>query len=126
MALPNARRVDVCALLPDGAFAVLEVKSCARDYLADTKWPEYREFCDQFFFVVDLDFPRDLLPADAGLIVAEDAGSAVLVCNAPVHPLPGARRRALLLRYARVAGGRLAALLDPAGAAELQVALSSE
>src|SRR5690348_8455997 len=69
MPLPNARRADILALAPDGCFTVIEVKSGARDFLADGKWPDYREFCDQLFFAVDLDFPQDLLPGDTGLLV---------------------------------------------------------
>lgn len=126
MPLPNGRRADILALLPDGGFAVLEVKSCARDYLADGKWPEYRAYCDQFYFVVDCDFPQALLPEEAGLIVTDGGSEAALLREAPAHPLAPARRRALLHRYARVAAGRLAALADPAGAAELRAALSAE
>ncbi len=125
MPLPNGRRADVMALLPDGGFAIFEVKSGARDFLADRKWPEYRDFCDRFHFAVDLDFPQALLPEDVGLLVADDA-EAALLRQAPAHPLAGARRRALLLRFARVAAGRLAALADPAGAAALRAALRLE
>jgi hypothetical protein len=126
MPLPNGRRADILALLPDGGFAVLEVKSCARDFLSDGKWPEYREYCDQFYFAVDCEFPQHLLPGDAGLVVTEGATDATLLREAPAHALAPARRRALLLRYARCAAGRLAALADPAGAAALRAALSVE
>jgi len=125
MPLPNGRRADVLALLPDGGFAVLEVKSCARDFLSDGKWQDYREYCDRLFFAVDLDFPQELLPEDAGLVVA-DGAAAELVRDAPAHPLAPARRRALLHRYAMVAAGRLAALSDPAGLAEIRAALRVE
>jgi hypothetical protein len=126
MPLPNGRRADILALLPDGGFAVIEVKSCARDFLSDAKWPEYREYCDRFYFAVDLDFPQDLLPGDVGLVVTDDTAPAALVREAPVHTLAGSRRRALLHRYARVAAGRLAALSDPEGHAELRAALKLE
>jgi hypothetical protein len=122
MPLPNGRRADVLALLPDGGFAVVEVKSCARDFLTDSKWPEYRDFCDQLYFAVDLDFPQDLLPEAVGLLVA-DGPEAVPLRAAPSHRLAPARRRALLHRHAMVAAGRLAALQDPAGMAELRAAL---
>lgn len=90
MPLPNGRRADILALLPDGRFAVLEVKSCARDFLADGKWPEYRAYCDRLYFAVDLDFPQELLPADAGLVVAPDGTEpAELLREAPEHPLAG-------------------------------------
>ena len=125
MPLPNGRRADILALLPDGGFAVVEVKSCARDFLSDGKWPDYREFCDRFYFAVDLDFPQELLPEEAGLLVAEGR-EAALLREAPAHPLAPARRRALLHRYAVVAAGRLAALSDPAGHAELRAALRVE
>jgi hypothetical protein len=123
--LPNGRRADILALRPDGHFAILEVKSGARDFLTDGKWPEYREFCDALYFAVDLDFPQDLLPADVGLVVAE-GHEAALLREAPVHPLAPARRRALMHRYAMLAAGRLAALQDPSGAAELRAALRVE
>lgn len=125
MPLPDGRRADILALLPAGDFAVIEVKSCARDYLSDAKWPDYRAWCDRLYFAVDLDFPQDLLPGDAGLIVAEDRDAALLR-EAPEHRLAPARRRALLHRYAMLAAGRLAALADPAGAAELRAALRVE
>lgn len=123
--LPNGRRADLLALLPDGGFAILEVKSCARDFLSDSKWREYRAFCDHLFFAVDLDFPQHLLPAETGLVVTDGAESALLR-DAPRHPLAPARRRALLLRYAMLAGGRLAALADPPGYNGLRSALRPE
>ncbi|MCK8784004.1 MmcB family DNA repair protein [Roseomonas sp. NAR14] len=123
--LPNGRRADILALLPDGGFAAIEVKSCARDFLSDGKWPEYRDYADRLYFAVDLDFPQHLLPEDAGLIVA-DGPEAALLREAPAHPLAPARRRALLHRYAVLAASRLAALADPAGSAELRAALRVE
>jgi hypothetical protein len=123
--LPDGRRADILALLPSGDFAILEVKSCARDYLADAKWQDYRAWCDRLYFAVDLDFPQALLPDDAGLLVAEDRDAALLR-EAPEHRLAPARRRALLHRIAVLAAGRLAALSDPAGAAELRAALRVE
>ena len=123
--LPDGRRADILALQPTGDFVILEVKSCARDYLSDAKWPDYRAWCDRLYFAVDLDFPQDLLPEDAGLVVAEDS-EAALLREAPEHRLAPARRRSLLHRYAMLAGGRLAALSDPAGAAEMRAALRVE
>jgi hypothetical protein len=125
MPLPNGRRADILALLPDGGFAVIEVKSCARDFLSDRKWPEYRAFCDRLYFAVDLDFPQELIPEEVGLLVA-DGADAALLRDAPDHRLAGARRKALLHRYAVTAAGRLAAMQDPAGFAELRAALRVE
>jgi hypothetical protein len=125
MPLPNGRRADILALRPDGGFAVVEVKSCARDFLSDGKWPDYRDYCDRLYFAVDLDFPQELIPEEVGLLVA-DGPDAHLLREAPEHALASARRRALLHRYAVTAAGRLAALQDPAGLAELRAALRVE
>ena len=123
--LPNGRRADILALRPDGCFACIEVKSGPRDFLTDLKWPDYRAYADALFFAVDADFPRDLLPADTGLIVAAGL-EADLLRDAPAHPVAPARRRALLHRFATLAAERLAALEDPAGLADLRTALRVE
>ena len=125
MPLPNGRRADLLALLPDGGFAIIEVKSCARDFLSDMKWPDYRDYADRLYFAVDLDFPQELLPEDAGLLVSDGLEMAELRA-APAHPLAPARRRALLHRFAMLAADRLSALTDPAGRAERRAALRVE
>lgn len=125
VALPNGRRADILALRPDGCFACIEVKSGPRDFLTDLKWPDYRAFADELFFAVDVDFPQELLPAETGLIVAAGL-EADLVREAPAHPMPSPRRRALLHRFAWLAAGRLAASEDPAGTADLRNALRIE
>ena len=70
-------------------------------------------------------FPQELLPAETGLIVAAGL-EAELLREAPAHPLPAARRQALLHRFALLAAGRLAALEDPGGVADLRAALRVE
>ncbi len=123
--LPNGRRADILALRPDGGFTCIEVKSGPRDFLTDSKWPDYRQFCDALYFAVDDAFPVGLLPQEIGLIVAGE-GFADIVREAPMHPLPPARRRSLLQRFAWIAALRLAATEDPAGAADLRAALRAE
>jgi hypothetical protein len=125
VALPNGRRADILALRPDGCFACIEVKSGPRDFLTDMKWQDYRAFADELFFAVDVDFPQDLLPAEAGLIVAAGL-EAELLREAPAHPLPVARRRALLHRFASLAAGRLAMFEDPVGVTDMRAALRVE
>jgi hypothetical protein len=120
--LPDGRRADVLALRPDGGCVILEVKSCARDFLSDAKWQDYAAWADAFFFAVDADFPQVLLPPEVGVLLTEDREAAVLR-DGPCAPLPPARRRALTLRVARLAAQRLAFQLDPAGAVELRAAL---
>lgn len=102
----------------------IEIKSDRRDFEADRKWHHYRDFADALYFAVDGDFPQALLPGDAGLIVTEDVAEVVRV--APEHRLAPARRRAMLMRFALLAGQRLAALEDPAGAREVLAGLRCE
>ncbi len=125
MPLPNGRRADIFALRPDGGFACIEIKSGPRDFLTDSKWPDYRDFSDALYFAVDDAFPLGMLPEDAGLIVAGD-GTAEIIREAPANALTAARRRTLLQRFAWMAALRLAALEDPAGAADLRAALRAE
>ena len=102
--LPNGRRADLMALGPKGQIFIVEVKSSVEDFRTDQKWWEYRPYCDAFAFAVAPEFPRDILPEEPGLIVADGFGGAVLR-EAPVAPLAGARRKALTIAF-----GRLAAL----------------
>lgn len=123
--LANGRRADILALRPGGEFVCIEVKSGLRDFLSDTKWIEYQPFCDQFFFAVDSDFPRDILPVETGLIVC--AGMEADMIREPLSVrLAAPRRKALLERFAWLAAGRLAALEDPAGVAELAMGLNQD
>ncbi|MEO8927612.1 MAG: DNA repair putative endonuclease MmcB, partial [Caulobacteraceae bacterium] len=104
VALPNGRRADIMALGPRGQIAVVEVKSGPEDFRADRKWGEYLPYCDAFFFAVAPEFPRQILPEEPGLIVADAFDGAVLR-EAPRIPLTGPRRKALTVAF-----GRLAAL----------------
>lgn len=104
--LPNGRRADVMALGPRGEIAIVEVKSGAEDYRVDRKWPEYLDYCDDFYFAVAPEFPREILADGPGLIVADGFGGAVLK-ESPRAPLAGARRKALTLAFARLAAGRV-------------------
>lgn len=110
--LASGRRADLIALGGNGEFWIVEVKSCIADFRADRKWQEYRLYCDRLLFAVAPDFPVTILPADAGLIVADGYGGT-LVREAPAHPLAAGRRKALFLRFGRAAAARLAAKNDP-------------
>jgi hypothetical protein len=110
--LANGRRADLVALSPDGSLLIVEVKSSVTDFRADRKWPEYREYCDRLSFAVAADFPQHLIPEECGLIVADPFGAAILRAGVESRLVP-ARRRALTLRLARLAAGRLTRLLDP-------------
>jgi hypothetical protein len=115
--LASGRRADVIALAGDGTLTIVEIKSSVADFRADRKWPDYRDFCDRFFFAVPDTLPREILPEDTGLIVADAFGAAILR-EAPPHPLAGARRKAVTLRFAHAAAGILHALDDPGAVAD--------
>ena len=100
-----------------GALTIVEIKVAKSDLLGDGKWTDYLDYCDRFFWAV----PPELAPicegerflsGAAGLIVA-DRYDAVLVRDALHRPLPPARRKAELLRFARRAARRLSAQIDP-------------
>ncbi|TCT05954.1 MmcB family DNA repair protein [Aquabacter spiritensis] len=110
--LVSGRRADIAALDAKGEIAIVEIKSCIADFRADRKWPDYRLHCDRLFFAVAPDFPLEILPDAVGILVG-DAFGAELVRPAPLHPLPAATRKALLIRLARAGAGRLARLYDP-------------
>jgi hypothetical protein len=112
VSLANGRRADVLAVGRDGETWIIEIKSSIADFRTDQKWHEYREYCDALLFAVAPDFPSEILPTDAGLILA-DAYAGELVRAAPRHPLTPARRKALMLSFARTAATRLLARIDP-------------
>jgi hypothetical protein len=114
LTLASGRRADIVGLGPDGCIWIIEIKSSVADFRADAKWPAYRDYCDRLLFAVAPDFPTEILPAETGLILADGYG-ADLAREAPEHKLAGARRRAVMLRFAHVAAGRLHALVDPSG-----------
>lgn len=110
--LANGRRADVIALCGAGKLTIVEIKSSVADFRADRKWPDYRDYCDRFYFAIPESVPESLIPEDCGLIVADAFGAAIL--RAPLdHPLSGPRRKAVTLRFAHLAAGLLHALADP-------------
>jgi hypothetical protein len=111
--LASGRRADILALDDNGRFAIVEIKSSAADFQSDGKWPEYLEWCDAFAFAVPLEFPDRLIPETAGLIVADAFDGVVRRPFQICAPLAPARRRALTLRFARLAASRLQRFEDP-------------
>lgn len=111
--LSTGRRADVVGLSAKGEVWIAEIKSCLVDFRTDAKWPDYRDDCDRLFFAVAPDFPREVLPAETGLLLADRFG-AEIARAAPEHRLPTRRRKALTLRFARAAALRLQLSQDPA------------
>ena len=109
--LANGRRLDIAALGPDGTLLGVEIKVALADLRGDTKWPEYLEYCEHFYFAIPPDFPEEHVPGSTGLIVADRYGGAIVrpATPAAVH---ASRRKAVTLRFAKVAADRLASVLD--------------
>lgn len=105
-------RVDVAALGPKGEIWVVECKSSRADFMTDTKWQGYLDWCDRYFWAVDVNFPLELLPEDSGLIIADGY-------DAEIHRMPeaanlaAARRKKLTQKFARNAADRLRGYVDP-------------
>ncbi len=110
--LKNGRRLDILAIGPKSELVAVEVKSSRQDFLSDCKWQDYLEFCDRFYFAVTNGFPLDILPEEEGLIIADRFG-AEIARPSNVRTVPAARRRAMLLKVARLAALRICTVLDP-------------
>jgi hypothetical protein len=116
--LPNGRRADMVAIDPKGRLIIVEIKVSRADLLGDSKWCDYLDYCDFFYWAVPAGFglapfEGDTLGPDcAGLIVA-DRYDAEVIRPAPHRPLAAPRRKAETLRFARRAARRLAGDLDP-------------
>jgi hypothetical protein len=112
LSLANGRRADVVGLSPGGDIWIVEIKSCLLDFQTDGKWTEYRSHCDRLYFAVSPDFPCHVIPNDAGLMLADRYG-AHLVRGPVEERLSAARRKAMMLTFARAAALRLQLHLDP-------------
>src|ERR1700722_4554958 len=100
LALTDGRRADIAAV-----------------NRADRKWRDYAACCDRLYFAISERTPVDLMPLEAGLIVADPYG-AEIVREAELRRMAPASRRALLLRFALAAADRLHRLADPAATVE--------
>ena len=109
--LPNGRRLDVAAIGPGGEMLGVEIKVALADLKGDSKWPEYLDYCDLFYFAIPPDFPDEHVPQQTGLIVADRYGGSI-VKEAEVQSLHASRRKAVTVSFANVAASRLSAILD--------------
>lgn len=105
--LASGHRADVMALDDTGRVLIAEVKSSVPDFRADRKWRAYLDHCDLFAFAVGPEFPVAILPAEAGLYVCDAYGAHPLRPAAALQAsLAPARRRGILIRFARLAADR--------------------
>ena len=105
-------RVDVIVLAPSDEIWIVECKSSKIDFKSDKKWQNYLEWCDRYFWAVDSDFPKDILPFDTGLIIA-DSYDAKILREAPLNKLSVNRRKKIVRSIASTACNRLSSYTDP-------------
>ena len=110
--LRSGRRADVLAVGPKGEIWIVEIKSSLIDFQIDRKWPEYRDYSDKFFFAKPPELDGAIFPDSEGLIVADGHDGAILR-DSPLTPLAPARRKALMLKLARLGADRIHILMDP-------------
>ena len=89
----------------------VEIKVALADLRGDSKWPEYLDYCDLFYFAIPPDFPARACAArnrpDRGrpLWRRHRQGSEA-------QSLHASRRKAVTISFARVAAERLSRHLD--------------
>ena len=116
--LDGGRRADLMAVDARGRLVIVEIKVSRADLLGDAKWQDYLAHCDRFYWAVPAGFDASpvegpaFLPDRTGLIVA-DRYDAAIVREAAEQPLAAAARRRCTLAFARRAGRRLIAQVDP-------------
>jgi len=118
MPLRCGRRADLMGIDTRGHVIIVEIKVSRADLLGDSKWPDYLEYCDRFYWGLPptldrapLDSPS-FLPERCGVIVA-DGYDAEILRPAPLHQLAAARRKVETERLARASLRRLVTLHDP-------------
>lgn len=118
MSLRNGRRADLMGIDAKGRIVIVEIKVSRADLLGDSKWPDYLDFCDRFYWGLPPELDRsplegaNFMPDCCGVIVA-DGYDGEIVRPAPSHPLAAARRKVEVERLARVAIRRQVVAYDP-------------
>ena len=119
--LEGGRRADLMAIDSRGRIVIVEIKVARGDLLADSKWPDYLNHCDRFYWAAPAGFDLGPLytpsfqPDRTGIIVA-DRYNAAIVREAHSEPLAGQARKRCTLAFARRAARRLTLAMDPEAA----------
>ncbi|WP_024349448.1 MmcB family DNA repair protein [Aurantimonas coralicida] len=106
MALASGRRADLVCLSEKGEITIIEIKTSIEDFRVDRKWPDYLQHCDRLFFATHPGVPAHIFPESCGLIVSDGYGAEILR-EAPEDRIAPATRKAMTLRFARLAADRL-------------------
>ena len=104
--LKTGRRADLMALGKKGEVIIFEIKSSVADFKSDSKWHEYKDYCDQFYFATHPQVPIEIFPESEGLVLADVHGCEI-IRDASEAKLPPARRKAVTLGFARTAALRI-------------------
>lgn len=118
MPLRSNRRADLMGIDPKGQIVIVEIKVSRADLLGDSKWTDYLDHCDRFYWGLAAHLDRAcmeteaFLPGRCGLIVA-DSYDAEIIRPAPTVPLNAARRKAEVERLARASLRRQVVGADP-------------
>ena len=116
--LKNGRRADLMGIDAKGLIVIVEIKVARADLLGDSKWTDYLDFCDRFYWGLPPGLDRAVLEGEAyrpetcGVIVA-DGYDAEILRPAALDPLAAARRKTQVEQLARIAMRRHMALIDP-------------
>ncbi len=105
LTLSSGRRADLIALNRKGEIIIFEIKSSIADFQTDSKWHEYKDYCDKFYFATHPGVPIEIFPDKEGFIFADEYGCEILR-EAQLQKLNAATRKALTLRFARSAALR--------------------
>ena len=120
MPLRSGRRADLMGIDSKGRIVIVEIKVSRADLLGDSKWPDYLDFCDSFYWGLPPGLDRacleeeDFLPDMCGIIVA-DCYDGEILRPAPLRTLAAARRKVEVERLARASLRRLAGAGDSLG-----------
>ena len=118
MPLRSGRRADLMGIDGKGHVIIVEIKVSRADLLGDSKWPDYLNHCDRFFWGLAPGLDRACMESEpfrpdcCGLIVG-DGYDAEIIRPAPLLPLAVARRKTEVERLARAALRRHVVGLDP-------------
>ena len=67
--LSDSLRVDIFNLSISDKVVIIELKSCRQDFESDSKWKNYMDYCDRFFFMCPTGVIKEgELPEKVGLI----------------------------------------------------------
>lgn len=118
MPLRSNRRADLMGIDPKGQIVIVEIKVSRADLLGDSKWTDYLDHCDRFYWGLAAHLDRSCMdnevfrPERCGLIVA-DGYDAEILRPALTVPLNAARRKAEVERLARASLRRQVMGADP-------------